>query len=294
MNRAVVRIYYATHWSLVRTYTLLNAFHALLRASVAGLWLGVLTRDALLDIDNAFYSSTPQYRGDEYNQRGLWRWEQRVISRYFPTCRRVLVVGAGGGREVLALARRGYEVHGVECNPDLVHAANLLLEREALPPRVLYAPPDTCGEHSAIYDGLIIGWGAYMLIQGRARRVALLQSMRAQVHPGAPVLVSFFFRSPAARRFRVTTAIGNTLRWLLGREGLELGDALEPEYVHYFTKDQITAELQEGGFALECYSEDQYGHVVGTATGVSEPVSADTRAFSENAHHTAPVLELIR
>ncbi len=294
MNRAVTRIFYATYGSLLRTHALLNSVHALARAGFAGLWLGVLTRDALLEIGNGFYSSTPQYTGDEYNQRGLWSWEQRALARYFRDCRRVLVVGAGGGREVLALARRGYEVHGVECNPDLVRAGNLLLERQGLPPRIEYAPPDTAPAEGAAYDGLIIGWGAYMLIQGRPRRVALLQSVRAHVNPGAPLLASFFVRSPAARRFRVTTAVGNTLRRVLGREPLELGDALEPEYVHYFTREEIAAELQQGGFALEHYSEDQYGHVVATAVGASHLARVETAPLSEDTDQRAPLLELTR
>jgi hypothetical protein len=104
-----------------------------------------------------------------------------------------------------------------------------------------------------------------MLIQGRAKRIGLLRGMRAQVRAGAPILLSFFVRSAKAKRFLVITAIGNPLRRLLGREKLELGDALEPEYVHYSTREEIANELQEAGFTLEHYSQEQYGHAVGIA-----------------------------
>ena len=67
-----------------------------------------------------------------------------MIARYFQNAKRLLLVGAGGGREVLALIRLGYEVHGVECNPELVRVANTLLEEQGLPPSVQFAPPDTC------------------------------------------------------------------------------------------------------------------------------------------------------
>lgn len=293
MKRPILRVYHLTYRWLASTYHALNALHAFLRACFAGFWLGVLKRETLLEIDDAFYSRAPQYRADEYNRRGLWSWEDRLVSRYFGSCKRVLVVGAGGGREVLALARRGYEVHGVECNADLVRAANLLLEREALLlPCVRFAPPDTCPDVGAGYDGLIIGWGAYMLIQGRARRVALLRSMRGHVEPGAPLIVSFFFRSPAARRFHVTAVIGNTLRWLLRRERVELGDALEPEYVHYFTKDQVAAELEEGGFTLGYYSEDGYGHCVGIAVELEAGATLVSAGAAVGSRMPAP-MELV-
>jgi hypothetical protein len=90
--------------------------------------------------------------------------------------------------------------------------------------------------------------------------------MRAQVRPGAAILLSFFFRSPSAKRFFVTRAVGNALRRLLGREKVELGDALEPECVHYFTQEEIAGELQDGGFLIDYYSEHPYGHAVGIAS----------------------------
>ena len=42
-------------------------------------------------------------------------------------CKRLLVAGAGGGREVLALYKSGYEVDGFECHPELVALANTML-----------------------------------------------------------------------------------------------------------------------------------------------------------------------
>lgn len=264
-GQRVVRLYYTTYKLLPSTRKLLSAFYLILTACFSGIWLGLLRRETLLEIDNVYYSSTKKYRDGQYNKRGLWAWEKAMIARYFHNGKRLLLVGAGGGREVLALTRLGFEVHGFECNAELVCVANTLLEEEGLPPSVQFVPPDTCPVGPATYDGLIVGWGAYMLIQGRAKRIALLQSMRSHVRPGTPLLLSFFFRSLTAKRFLVTTAIGNMLRRLLRREEIELGDALEPEYVHYSTREEIAGELREGGFALEHYSEDPYGHAIGIA-----------------------------
>jgi len=271
-HHPIVWLYYGAYSVLRGSYSLVKliiVFHALLRGLFSGICLGLLRDETLLKINNTYYSSTKKYKDPDYNKGGLWAWERAIIARYFHNCKRLLLIGAGGGREVLALRRLGYDVHGFECNSDLVHVANALLEEEGLSPRIQFAPPDMCptGKGPQLtYDGLIVGWGAYMLIQGRNNRVALLRKMRAHVNAGAPLLISFFFRSPDARQFLITKAAGNTLRRLLGRENIEVGDALEPEYVHYFTQEEITAELREGGFVLEYYTQVPYGHAVGIAS----------------------------
>lgn len=265
----MIRLYYTTYRLLPVSYGLLKALaacHSLLRGLFSGIWLGLLRRETLLEINRKYYSSSNKYRDPNYNKSGLLPWESVMIAAHFQNCRRLLLVGAGGGREMVALTRLGYEVHGFECNSELVRAANALLASEGLTASVQVAPPDTCPTFQGTYDGLIVGWGAYMLIQGRDNRIALLRKMRAQVRAEAPLLVSFFFRSPDARRFFVTKAIGNALRRLRQREKIELGDALEPEYVHYFTQNEISGELREAGFALQHYGEVPYGHAVGIAS----------------------------
>ena len=264
-DHRVVHLYYATYRLLTFSHRALITLHSVLRACFAGLWLGLLRPETLLDIDRVYYANTAKYTDGSYNRSGLWPWEREMVTRFFGCCQRLLIVGAGGGREVLALTQLGFEARGLECNRKLVEAANLLLAEEKLPPTVQYAPPNTCPDLGTSYDGLVVGWGAYMLIQGRAQRIALLRSMRDQTPPGAPILISFFSRPPSAKRFRIIAAVGNVLRRLLGRERLELGDDLEPEYVHYFTQEEIAAELREGGFKLVFYNPHPYGHAVGVA-----------------------------
>jgi hypothetical protein len=242
--------------------------HTFFRGIFSGIWLGFLRDETLRKINNVYYSKTSRYKNPSYNKGGLWTWESAIIARYFCNRKRLLLIGAGGGREVIALRRLGYDVDGCECNSDLMRVANAFLEQEGLSPNIQFALPDSCPSTKGAcppYDGLIVGWGAYMLIQGRDNRVDLLRKMRSHVNAGAPLLVSFFFRSPDARQFFVIKAAGNTLRRLLGRKNIELGDALEPEYVHYFTQEEITGELRDAGFTLEYYTEVPYGHAVGVA-----------------------------
>jgi hypothetical protein len=242
-----------------------------LDACLTGFWLGVLDRGHLHALDQVYYDGEEMYCNEEYNCRGFWSWEQEVIRRYFGDCKRLLVGGAGGGREVLALCREGYEVEGFECNPRLIQYARTLLEREGLSAAMTFTPRDKCFYSDRPFDGAIVGWGAYMLIQQRRKRVAFLKQLRAQVRAEAPLLLSFYARQTGERRFVTILAVGNALRWLLRRERLDLGDDLAPNYVHYFTKEQITSELQEAGFELARYSTRGYGHAVAIA---ARPIDA--------------------
>jgi hypothetical protein len=264
-NTTLVNLYYGTYHSLKFIYKLLLTFYSVLSACFAGFWLGLLKRNTLLAIDERYYSTHARYQDDDYNRSGLWLWEDDMMARYFEGKRQLVLVGAGAGREVLALQQLGYEVKGFECNADLVKNANIMLEGEGFPATVELSPPDICPPSNQIFDGLIVGWGAYMLIQGRTKRIALLKSMREQGNTGAPLLVSFFVRRPDEQRYKIIAALGNFFRRLAGRDLIEVGDDLEPEQVHYFTEEELSKELAEAGFRLEYFAATPYGHAVAYA-----------------------------
>src|SRR5690242_14925828 len=82
-----------------------------------GFWLGILDRSSLQAIDEAYYDnliatslrgSGIDYTGSEHNLRGLFPWEETAVKTHFPAASSVLVIGAGGGREVIALQQLGY------------------------------------------------------------------------------------------------------------------------------------------------------------------------------------------
>ena len=70
------------------------------------------------------YSATENYQpGSEAFRSGLFDWEEDAVRRYFPAPpSRVLVGGAGGGREPFALADKGYVVVAFDPAEPLVRA----------------------------------------------------------------------------------------------------------------------------------------------------------------------------
>ena len=250
---------------------LVRAFAAA-RAFGAGIWLGLLSRRRLHEIDALYYDGAfggsaggIDYASRDHNTRGLFAWERAAIDRSFAGRRRLLLLGAGGGREVIALRRLGFHVDAFDCNPRLAAAGSRIIANEASGAPIAIVERDACPTGDVDYDGLIVGWGAYMLIAGRDRRIALLRAMRSRAHPGSPLLISFFEREPITRSERLTAAIANTIRALSLRPRIDLGDTLAPNFLHYFTRAQIQAELDEAGFDLHRYSTAGYGHAVGVS-----------------------------
>lgn len=243
------------------------------RVCFVGLWLGVIPPDKLYATVEEYYTRSGReelhghhdYRSKEYNRGGLFDWEKNALTNYFGDCRRLLVLGAGGGREVLALLRSGYQVDGFESHPDLVAAANELLREEGFDPTVYLIAPDESPNTETMYDGIAVGWGMYMSIQTRKRRVAFLRQLRTRTREGCPTLLSFFPRDPANRQYYVSAFIANAIRRVLHRKPAEVGDWLGPFYLHHFTQDEVTSELAEGGFDMDHYDATEYAHAVGIA-----------------------------
>ena len=250
----------------------------LMQSVTMGFWLGILSPHDLDSVDDAYYvgfggkrAGPIDYTRTDYNSQGLFGWERRAVETHFRIGGSIALMAAGGGREVLALRRLSCRVDAWECQPDFVVAANELLVAEGYEPSVTYAPRNVVPAGTDLYDGLIIGWGAYTLIRGRARRVALLRDLRTKVETGAPMLLSFFTRSASDVEFRIAAAVGNLLRRSLGREQLEQGDHLEPNFVHRFVESELASELAAGGFELEFFAAAPYGHAVALAAPASAP-----------------------
>jgi len=252
--------------SVPRIYLLsvraLAAAQGAIQAVFDGVWLGVLSPEQLHGIDDVYYRRERLYVRDEYNRSGLFGWEREFVDEHVPAGSRIAVAGAGGGREVLALARSGFDVVGFECNEALVSAGNRLLRVDGFSTLLCTVERDRWPAGAGPFDALVVGWGSYMLMPGRAQRIEFLRSARNDLVAAAPVLLSFFARGGFSRRLRLTARCGTAIRRARGRPALEPGDSLAPNYVHWFDRDQIESELRAAGYDLVAFSTTGYGRAV--------------------------------
>ena len=223
--------------------------------------------DTVLDAFNDLtYGASAVYRPDAANYRSeLFNWEVEAIGRLFPPPpARVLVGGAGGGREAFALAARGYDVLAFDPSPPLVrsmaaHAGEagrvgaLSGRYEDLP--TLRAATDAaeavCVRDLPVFDAALFGWSSYSHIRYHAARVAALREVAAVTR--GPILVSFYLDRGVApphtrlRRFARALGVGGTRDRFTTHVG----------FYRLSTPDELHAEAQDAGLAVvhECYDD---------------------------------------
>src|SRR5262249_34047500 len=161
---------------------------------------GVLARfnDLAYARDVTYDPGSPAFRC------GLFPWEEQAITTYFPSApARLLIGGAGGGREALALAQKGYEVIAFEPCAQLATAMACRLE-ERLNVKIYRAcyedlpclfptrsdQPATTLDVEPRFEAAILSWASYSHLRTEAQRIRTLSLFARYVH--GPILVSFF------------------------------------------------------------------------------------------------------
>ena len=210
-----------------------------------------LASDAVLARFNCLaYGNIEAYHPDSSAfRRHLYPWEEKVVAQYFPPPpARVLIGGAGGGREVLALAERGYEVVAFEPSAPLAAAMASRVAAKGLNVRVYRGgyedmplffpagPEGPCGslEAESRFKAAILGWASYSHLRTEEQRIRTLSSFARYVR-GA-ILVSFY--RFAAGEMHPKGAWTGRLRRLLK---IQAGDQFSIDIG--FTHDEVATEL---------------------------------------------------
>ena len=152
--------------------------------------------------------------------RGLLDWEAEAVRKPpFPQSGRILVGGAGGGREVAALAALGYEVVGFE--PSALSQEGARASANWPRARMVQASYDDlvraasggagplADVAASRFDAVILGMGSLSHLLSIEERVALLRAIRA-IAPAAPVLMSYLpgpYRNIGGFRRRVRSSL---------------------------------------------------------------------------------------
>jgi hypothetical protein len=236
----------------------INLFHAL----QTGFWLGVMGEKSLDYSDDLTYNKTKFYREDKYNLSGLYEWEKPMIQKHFTNAKTILVIAAGGGREVVALSRMGFEVDGYECNTNLVEYGNGLLQKNGINSIIKYLPRNTVPELIKKYDGIIIGWGAYSFMMGSKTRRAFLSGLYPFLHKDTSLMMSFLYTKKRSKSDKIVINVANFLRSFGRREKVEPGDRLIPDYMHYFTEEEMKGELIKSNYIVKDFSTMSDGCII--------------------------------
>jgi hypothetical protein len=244
------------------TFRFLKRLTNFLDTMFSGFWLGIMSEKSLDYSDELFYNSNSHYIDDKYNLSGLYGWEKVMIEKYFSKAKNILLIAAGGGREVIALGKMGFLVDSYECNTKLIEYGNALLRKNNLDYTIKYLSRNTVPGDVKKYDGIIIGWGAYSLIQGEKRRLSFLNGLYPFLGQDTPLMISFLWMDKNDRKDNSIQKVANFFRILRRKEKTEPGDRLVPDFIHYFIEEEIRNELVKSKFRIADFYTADYGCLV--------------------------------
>lgn len=216
--------------------------------------------DAVLNAYNDIaYGTTRVYDAGaaEFRER-LFNWESELIAQVFPAPPgRVLVGGAGGGREAFELVSKGYAVTAFDPSDVLARsmAARALQDKRPVEvflgryqdlPRLRPIDADEAVDLSlqSRFDAAIIGWSSYSHLRKRADRIGTLRRF-AELTDG-PVVASFFLRRPTAKPPH------RLAQWAASLGLRAEGDRFTPHigFFHQSSAEELAAEIAEAGLVV--------------------------------------------
>ena len=187
--------------------------------------------------------------------RGLFDWEHQVFTKALPPSGRLLLIGSGTGRELIALASRGYHVTGIDPSARALATASRLLEEQRLEAALVEGFFEDA-EIRESFDAVVFTHRAYGLIQGRRFRIAALRKAAQLIESGGgPVILSYLVGTgmhPVRR-----TAAAASARLLRRDLSLEPGDELFARqaggfgFEHHFQPVDVASEVAEAGLTID-------------------------------------------
>jgi hypothetical protein len=243
----------------------------------SGFAMQAVERDDRGSLTASLYSA-----GQGSGRATLFPWEEPWFTRDLPPPpARVLLGGAGRGREARWLLDRGYTVIAFDPAPASVALHNkacpeaqcMVLDYESLArasqargngngaliadtaARVLAAAP---------YDAALLGWGSLTHVLEDRSQDALFGTLDALV-PHGPILASFFMgRLPPLGR---ASGLGSRLGRMLGpAEHATIGNSARVRcmihlgFAYYFDRERLEQLAQCAGRRLELHEDSAYPH----------------------------------
>lgn len=238
----------------------------------SGIVLGFLPDEFLRRYNDYIYAKKGVYRADSIAFREeLFEWEKEAVRKFFPRQpAKILIGGAGGGREAFALAGMGYDVTAVEPCSALLETMRKRAEESGGRVKVVKGSYENIGEWDAEhpFDAVILGWGSISHAVNDMTIRTVFETTRKK-SPGAPVLFSFLARSPDNEgkfsKLRFPTEIIKKAAPIKRPEGSSF--QISAGYLRRFSADDIKRLADLSGYETAFLSSDvtTYPHAVFTA-----------------------------
>jgi SAM-dependent methyltransferase len=185
---------------------------------------------------------------------GLSSDERRFYARSLLPGDRVLIVGCGAGRDLLALHGMGYQVDGLDHSDAVIDLARDHLRRRGVTARLVAGAIQSAALDGR-YDAVVFSDGCYSMIRSRGARVSALKRIGEHLSSRGRVLISYhgFSRQSAAGLWLLRTSA----RIARADWTPEDGDVFwrhrpgqRLRYRHHFAREALAREAGAAGFLV--------------------------------------------
>lgn len=217
----------------------------------------VMKPDDLVDFGRRSYArpqTVDSWMEDELVDSGLSEEEDRLLSDTPRKQGDLLLLGLGGGREAIALARRGFRVTGVDYLEEMVRGAMTNARSRDMKIEGLVQEISRLDAGDERFDVVWLSRAMYSSVPTRRRRLEMLRRIARSLRPRGILICQFMWLDGVHQSSRI-----ERIRRFLAATGLfngayETGDSLwlNVEFLHLFpSRELLLSELQEGGFDVE-------------------------------------------
>lgn len=216
----------------------------------------ILTPDEIVEYGkNAYKKKSETYDifgKEEYVKKGLIQWEKRAFEDYAKRKGSVLVLGSGGGREAIGLAKLGYKVVGIDSSEALIAASRKFARAEGVD--IDFRPGDfiqvePVGEK---FDYCLLSCIMYSVVPTGKMRAEMLKRINSALNQGGTAFIHFTFirtrdseRLLGLRRLVARISRGNT--------EYSIGDTFTPPFHFartFHDENEIIREAELAGFSV--------------------------------------------
>ncbi|MDR1527623.1 MAG: class I SAM-dependent methyltransferase [Dysgonamonadaceae bacterium] len=218
-----------------------------------------MSEKQLQNLTKHFYISSKKYCTEKVTCSGLYDWEQFIFDKYIPAgASDVVVLAAGGGRELYALTQMGYKCYGYELNRQFVSFAKDFFAKENMNVGIDHFPPDKIPEHPC--DVFVFGWGVYSHFMGENLRIQLLEEAKNNLRENGKIVIAFWANNNEWKSNKIKR-MEKFKRLFRGK--FERGATVDRGcWGKFYTKNEIENEAQKAGLKIDYISSRQYGHAV--------------------------------
>lgn len=233
--------------------------------------VAIMRPQDLIEFSRQYYLKQDNVQGWSDAQlvnSGLSTLERSLLNKTGANHGRLLLLGVGGGREAISLAKLGFEVTGIDFIPQMVERAEANARKNGVGIVGLVQEISQLDMPENAYDIVWLSAAMYSCVPTRKRRGDMLKRIHNTLRPGGYFLCGFLW-NPRVDVSSKIVFLKKLVAWLtLGNFHYEKGDMLRfnLEFIHAFTAHkELKAEIIQGGFELidiQANDENEFAGVI--------------------------------